>query len=204
MGTIFIIACGLIGACSAGRQSFFACWLFLVNFCFALYAAIFLAPLAIPLLEIPGLTPEIKNLISVGLICVVAFFILKKISESVFPGSGDSIPLPTLPAKLGAILSNGLAGVLVGGLVVYLFVQLPFFGMLPGPMQDNLQKSGRKVLCGMIGTVNAFSFQSVTPAGIEDLRTLGLMPKPEPPAGSKQEGKTAGADGKTAPSDKKP
>ena len=77
MGTIFIIACGLIGAFSAGKQSFFKCWVFLINFCFSLYSAFFLAPLAVPLLEIPGLTPGIKNLLSVGVICIVVFLILR-------------------------------------------------------------------------------------------------------------------------------
>lgn len=197
MGTIFIIACGLIGAVSAGKQSFFKNWVFLVNFSISLYFAIFLAPLAIPLLEIPGLTPGIKIILSVGVICIVVFLILKKIAESVFPASGDDLPLPALPAKLGSVLSGVLSGLLAGGLVLFIFLQLPFFEMIPEPMQKNVRSSSRKTLRTMIGTVNVFSFQSITPAGYEDLRMIGLLPKKKEPAPA------APAAGKPEETDKK-
>ena len=197
MGTIFIIACGLIGAVSAGKQSFFKSWVFLVNFCFSVYIAVFLAPLAVPLLEIPGLTPGIKIILSVGVIWIVVFLILKKIVESVFPGSGDDLPLPVLPAKLGSVLSGVLSGLVAGGLALFIFIQLPFFEMIPEQMQKNFRSSSRKSLRTMIGTVNVFSFQSITPAGREDLRMIGLLPKKKEPA------PPVPAAGKPAETDKK-
>ncbi len=189
MGTLFIIACGLIGAFTAARQSFSVCWIFLVNFSLALYSALFLAPLVVPLLEIPVFPPGIKNILAVGVICIVIFIILKKTSESVLPGSGSDLQLPALPAKLGALLSGVLSGVIAGGLAVYLFVQLPFGEMMPEPVQKNLRSSSRKTLRTMIGTVNVFTFQSITPAGREDLRLIGLLPKKKEPASPA--GKTA-------------
>ena len=182
MGMIFIIACGLIGAFAAGKRSFFTCWLFLIHFCLALYSAFFLSPLVIQMLEIPMLPAGIKNILAVGLIGLIVYLILTKITEQVFPGSGDDLPLPALPAKLGAILSGVLSGVLIGGLALYIVIQLPFDGMIPETVQGNLRSSSRRTLRGMIGTVNVFSFQSLTPAGKEDLRSISLFPKKKEPA----------------------
>ena len=190
MGTIFIIVCGLIGAFTAGKQSFFACWRFLIHFSFALYSAFFLSPLVVPLLEIPGLSDGIKNILSVCVICLIFYLVLKKISEMVFPGSGDDLPLPALPAKLGAIFSGVLSGILAGGLAVYVVIQLPFLDMIPETVQGNLRSSCRQTLRGMIRTINIFSLQSLTPAGKEDLRLVGLFAKkqePKPSAGPRDE-----------------
>ena len=179
MGTIFVIICGLIGAGSAGKQSFLDNWMFLVNFSIALYSAIFLAPLAVALLEIPGCPDGIKNAAAVGGIAIVIFIILKKICEQVFPGSGYSLQLPAALEKISSACSGLLSGFLVAGLILYIVAQLPLQGFIPEPIEQNIRSSGSNTLRNLIGTVNVFSCQSLTPAGTEDLRTIGLLPKPE-------------------------
>ena len=212
MGTIIIIVCGLIGACSASKQSFLAGWSFLVNFCIALYLAIFLAPTAVSLMEIPGLPEGIKIVIAVGVVCVVLFLILKKIAEQVFPGTGNNIQLPSALEKISSACTGLLSGFVIGGLVLFIVFHLPFEEIIPEPMQKNFRSSSRKTLRTMIGTVNVFSFQSITPAGREDLRSIGLFPKkkePAPPAAagdkpaSQPENPPAATDDKSAETDNK-
>ncbi|MBO4647905.1 MAG: hypothetical protein J5806_07075 [Lentisphaeria bacterium] len=179
MGTISIIICGLIGAGSASKQSFLTGWIFLVNFSIALYSAIFLAPLAVALLEIPGCPAGIKNAAAVGGITIVLFIILKKVCEQIFPGTVNALQLPAALEKIASVCSGLLSGFLVGGLILYIIVQLFPQGVIPEPMGENIRNAGSNTLRNLIGTVNVLSFQSLTPAGEDDLRVIGLLPKPE-------------------------
>lgn len=179
MGTILLIAGGLVGAGSAFKKSFTSCWMFLINFACALYISIFVAPLTVPLLEIPGLTEGYKNAIAIGCIFLVADLILRKITEQIIPNPEKESNLPKF-VRIFSIAAGFLSGIMVVGILLYCFMQTPFVDNFS--QKKELRSTARNTLMGVVHVVNGFSFQSLSPEAENDLRMIHLLPKKKKPA----------------------
>ena len=188
MGVILILIGGLIGAGSVLKKNFLPCWIFLVNLCFSLYLGIFLAPLLIPLLEIPGLDDGYKSAIAVGGVLLLFDVILNKITEQIFPGSDTELPLPSF-TRFFTILSGLFSGSLISAIVLYLFMQTPLAGTLSNA--NNFRAASAKTLMTMVHTMNILSWQTLSPEGKNDLRTLRLLPKLKKPEKAPGKGQDA-------------
>lgn len=174
MGYIIILISGLIGAGSVLKKKFLPCWIFLINVCFSLYIGIFLAPLLVPLLEIPGLAEGYKSVIAVGGTFLILNIILQKTAELIFPNSDVELPLPPF-ALVFTILSGFFSGILISAIVLYLFMQTPLAGSIS--MANNFRAASAKTLMAMVHTLNVFSWQTLSAEGENDLRKLRLLPK---------------------------
>ena len=174
MGFIIILIGGLIGAGSVLKKKFLPCWMFLISLCFSLYLSIFLAPLLIPLLEIPGLDEGYKSAIAVGGVFLIADLVMAKIAEQVFPNSEVELPLPSF-TPVFTILSGLFSGILISATVIYLFMQTPLSGTISNA--NNFRAASAKTLMSLVYTMNVFSWQSLSSEGENDLRKLRLLPK---------------------------
>ena len=182
MGTLLVLIGGLIGAGCGHKKSFMANWIFLINLTFALYVSIFLASLAVPLLDIPGLVTGYKNAIAVGGVFFIVNIILQKIVEQIIPNPENDYNLPPISRLFGAG-AGFLSGVIVVGILLYCFIQTPFARGFS--REKDLRSTARNTLMGVVHTVNAFSFQSLTPEAVKEMQSLYLLPKKKTPAPGK-------------------
>ena len=184
MGTLMLVIGGLIGAGSAAKKSFTSCWIFLVNLIFSLYISIFLAPLVVTVLDISGLESGYKNAIAVGGIFIIVNIILKKITEQIIPNSENDFNLPPI-SRLFSTCAGFLSGIIIVGILMYCFVQMPFVSGFS--QKKGIRSAARSVLMGVVHTVNAFSFQSLSPEAVKDLQSIRVLPKKKvPPADPRQ------------------
>ena len=181
MGTLLILIGGLIGAGSGFKKRFTTSWIFLINLSFALYCSIFLAPVMVSLLEIPGLAAGYKNIIAVGSIFIVADLILQRITDQIIHNAEIDYNLPPA-AKFFSIAAGFLSGAIIVGILLYCFVQIPFVSGFP--QKKEMRSAARHTLLGVVYTLNAFSFQSLSPEAKKDLQSIRLIPKKKtaPPA----------------------
>lgn len=186
MGTLLVLIGGLIGAGSVYKKSFMANWIFLINLTFALYAAIFLAPLMVSLLDIPGLDSGYKNIIAVGGIFLLVNYILKIIAGQIISNPENDFKLPPI-SQLFSIAAGFLSGCMIVGLLLYCFIQTPVVNGFS--QKKELRSAARKTLMGVVHTVNAFSFQSLTPEAETEMQSIRLLPKKKvlPPAKANQQ-----------------
>ncbi len=174
MGTLLILIGGLIGAGSGFKKSFASCWILLINFSFSVYISVFLAPLAVTFLEIPGLTAGYKNAIAVAGIFFIVNFILQKITEQIIPNPDIHFNLPPF-AKIFSIAAGFLVGLMIAGILMYCFMQTPFVSGLS--QKKELRSTARNTLMGVVYTLNVFSFQSLSPEAEKELQAIRLIPK---------------------------
>ncbi|MBO4632484.1 MAG: hypothetical protein J5858_11230 [Lentisphaeria bacterium] len=200
MGLLSILIGALIGAGSAAKKNFTQCWIFCVNLCFSLYSGIFLAPPVASMLEIPNLAAGYKNAIALGGIFIIADIVLNKITEQIFPDSDVTVNLPPAAAKIGSAAAGFFSGALITAVLIYCFMQIPVTTGLP--VRKNFRAAAGKTLLVMVHSLNSLSFQRLTPAGKEDLKDLGILPKmkkkaesgtastPDQPSGAENGNKT--------------
>ena len=174
MGTLLVLIGGLIGAGNGFKKSFVSCWILLINFSFSIYISVFLAPLAVTLLEVPGLAAGYKNAIAVAGIFFIVNFILQKITEQIIPNPDIHFSLPSF-AKIFSIVAGFLSGLVITGILLYCFMQTPFVSGLS--QKKELRASARNTLMGVVHTLNVFSFQSLSPETEKDLQAIRLIPK---------------------------
>ena len=174
MGTLFILIGGLIGAGSGFKKTFISCWIFLINLSFSIYVSIFLAPLAVPLLDIPGLDAGYKNAIAISGIFIITNIILQKIAEQIIPNPENDFNLPAV-AKVFSVATGFLSGILIVGILLYCFMQTPFVRGLS--QRKELRATARNTMMGVVHTLNVFSFQSLSPEAEKDLQSIRLIPK---------------------------
>ena len=174
MGTLLVLIGGLIGAGSGLKKSFVSCWILLINFSFSIYISVFLAPLAVTMLEIPGLTAGYKNAIAVAGIFFIVNFILQKITEQIIPNPEINFNLPPF-AKIFSLAAGFLAGLIIAGILLYCFMQTPFVSGLS--QKKELRATARNTLMGVVYTLNGFSFQSLSPEAEKELQAIRLIPK---------------------------
>ncbi|MBE6371591.1 MAG: CvpA family protein [Lentisphaerae bacterium] len=165
---------GLIGAGSGFKKSFVSCWILLINFSFSIYISVFLAPLAVTLLEIPGLTAGYKNAIAVAGIFLIVNFILQKITEQIIPNPDINFNLPPI-AQIFSIAAGFLSGLMIAGILLYCFMQTPFVSGLS--QKKELRATARNTMMGVVYTLNVFSFQSLSPEAEKELQAIRLIPK---------------------------
>ena len=192
MGTLAIIVCGFIGATSAARRNFVQSWIFLVNLSFSLYLAIFLAPLVIPLLDIPKLPAGGKNAIALGLLFLVVEFILKKITEQIVANPEAAIQVPALAAKIISLFSGFFSGALIAALILFCIAQtLP---AIDANFHKNCQEASGKTFLVLVQTMNTLSARGGDAAKIPELRTLNIIPgDSKAPAAADKSDKTEAA-----------
>ena len=140
MDLILIMVSGLVGAGLVLKKNLLPVWIFLVNLCFATYVAIFLTPLLIPLLDISGLAEGYKSAISFGLLFLIADILLSRIPDQFLPNNDVELPLPSWSVLI-KVLSGFLSGILLAGIVIFLFVQMPFFAA--GSLEASSTSSSR-------------------------------------------------------------
>ena len=174
MGTLLVLIGGLIGAGSGFKKSFVSCWILLINFSFSVYISVFLAPLAVTFLEIPGLTAGYKNAIAVAGIFLIVNFILQKITEQIIPNPDINYNLPPF-AKIFSIAAGFLSGLMIVGILMYCFMQTPFVSGLS--QKKELRATARNTMMGVVYTLNVFSFQSLSPEAEKELQSIRLIPK---------------------------
>ncbi len=202
MGTILILIGGLIGAGSGFKKSFTTSWIFLINLSFALYISIFLAPFAVSLLDIPGLDIGYKNAIAIGGIFIVTNLILKQITDQIIHNAETDYNLPSISRILG-IGAGFLSGIMITGILLYCFMQTPFVSGFS--QKKELRSVARSTLMGVVYTLNAFSFQSLTEDAKKDLQSIRLIPKKitAPPSEVGEQGKEEQKD-QTKPAENNP
>ncbi|MBR4666330.1 MAG: hypothetical protein IKO93_20860 [Lentisphaeria bacterium] len=165
---------GLIGVGSGLKKSFVASWISMVNLSFSIYISVFLAPLAVSLLDIPGLAAGYKNAIAIAGIFFIINFILPKITEQIIPNPDINFNLPSVSRFL-SIFTCFLSGFMIAGILLYCFMQTPFVSGLP--QKKELRATARNTLMGVVHTLNIFSFQSLSPEAEKELQAIRLIPK---------------------------
>ena len=188
MGTLLVLIGGLIGAGSSFKKTFTSSWISLINLSFSVYISIFLAPLAVSLLEIPGLGAGYKNAIAIGGIFLVVNFLLQRITEQIIPNPEINFNLPSA-AKFCSIVAGFFSGLIIAGILLYCFMQTPFVSGLS--QKKELRATARNTLMGVVHTLNGFSFQSLSPEAEKELQSIRLIPKKKTaaPANAGQQGK---------------
>ena len=174
MGILFVLIGCLIGAGSAFKTGFMASWIFLINLIFSLYISIFLAPLVVPVLDIPGLESGYKISLAVGGIFIIINILLKKITEQIIPNPENDYNLPSI-SRLFSTCAGFLSGIIIVGILLFCFVQTPLASGLS--QKKELRSAARGILLGVVHTVNAFSFQSLSPEAVKEMQTIHLLPK---------------------------
>jgi len=193
MGTLLVLIGGLIGAGSVYKKGFMPAWIYLINLAFALYISIFLASFVVSLLEIPGLEAGYKNAIAIGGVFFIVNIILQKVTEQVIPNPEGDFNLPPI-SQLFAAGAGFLSGIIVAGILLYCFMQTPFVSGFA--QKKELRSTARNTLMGVVYTVNAFSFQSLTPEAEKDLRAVRLL---LPPADEEDQQKKEEPKGSSGP-----
>jgi len=173
MASILFIIGGLIGAGNAFNKNLISCWIFLVNLLFAVYTSIFISPLAIKFLEIPGLPAGYKNAIAVGGIFIFADIVLNKITEQIIGNDDKRVTLPSFVKFLSAG-TGFFSGILIVAVLMYCFTQMPFSNGFSG-IKDFRASSGNGLMAA-VHTVNIFSFQLVSQDAEKDLKSLQILP----------------------------
>ena len=188
MGTLLVLIGGLIGAGTGLKKSFVSGWISMVNLSFSIYISIFLAPLGVTLLEIPGLSAGYKNAIAVAGIFFIVNFILQKITEQIIPNPDINFNLPPF-AKIFSIVAGFLSGLIIAGILLYCFMQTPFVSGLS--QKKELRATARNTMMGVVYTLNVFSFQSLSPEAEKELQAIRLIPakKNAPPAQAGEQGR---------------
>ncbi len=183
MGILAIIIFGLFGAFAGYRKGFSRNWIFLVNLCFSLYAAILLTPLTASLLEIPDLAPGYKNMIALGSIFLLMDYILTKVVEQIHPDPDIARLLPELPVRIGSLIAGFFSGALLAAVIMLCFVQTPYSAGLPfcGGLRS---ASGTTVLI-MVKTMNGLSGQWLDTEEDSQLKALGIVSSEEEPVRKK-------------------
>ena len=199
MGTLLVLIGGLIGASTVYKKSFMANWIFLINLAFSIYTSVFLAPLVVPLLDIPGLDSGYKNAIAIGGVFMVVDFILKKITEQIIPNPENDFNLPAI-SRLFSVGAGLLSGIMIVGILLFCFMQTPFVNGLS--QKKELRSTARNTLMGVVYTVNAFSFQSLSPEAVKELQSIRLIPRKKDPSASEDQAKTEASQDQTDPKDK--
>ena len=75
MGWFIILIAGFIGAALFWERKFHYCWKILLSVCFALYIAVFQAPVIIKLFSISGFSGGLKSAAVVGGIFLIAMVV---------------------------------------------------------------------------------------------------------------------------------
>ena len=199
MGTLLVLIGGLIGAASVYKKSFMSNWIFLINLAFSLYTSAFLAPLVVPLLDIPGLDSGYKNAIAIGGVFIVFDLILKKITEQIIPNPENDFNLPSI-SRLFSVGAGFLSGIMIVGILLFCFMQTPFVSGLS--QKKELRSTARNTLMGVVYTVNVFSFQSLSPEAVKEMQSIRLLPRKKNPAANDDQAKTEASQDQTDPKDK--
>ena len=174
MGTLAVIVCGFIGATSAARKNFVPCWIFLVNLSFSLYLSIFLSPMVIPLLDIPDLPANYKNVIVLVCLFLLLAIVLKWITDQVVPNPDENFSLPALPAKIITLCAGFISGSLIAALLLFCLAQIP----IPGDksFRQNWRAASGKTFLILVQTMDIMSGQWRDSAKTPEFRILGLTP----------------------------
>ena len=67
------------------------------------------------------------------------------------------------------------SGALITAILIYCLMQTPVTANFPS--RQNFRSAAGKTLLSVVRVLNVFSFQGLTPAGEDDLRNLGILPK---------------------------
>lgn len=178
MGIIAIFIGGIIGVFQAIRHNFSQNWIFLVNSCFSVYISVFLAPLAIALLDIPGLQHGYKIPLAVGSIFIVVDIVSKKISEQIYPNQDNDADLfPVF--RFFSAGAGFLSGIIIAAMAIYCIIQCPLTAGFSA-RRSFLDASG-KTLLAAVSVINFHSFQSLSEAGKKSLRDINLLPQDNVP-----------------------
>ena len=188
MGTLAVIVCGIIGTVSAARKNFVPCWIFLVNLSFSLYLAIFLSPLVIPLLDIPGLSAGCRNAIAAGALFILLEVALTKIADQVVPNPDENMPLPALPAKIISLCAGFFSGALIAALILFCLVQTG--AAANADFRKNCRDASGKTILILVQTMDILSGQWRDSAKAPAMRLLGIT------ADDSEAAPPAAADGK--------
>lgn len=172
MGWFIILIAGLIGTALFWERKFHYCWKILLSVCFALYAAVFLAPGIIKLFNISGFSGGLKSAAAVGGIFLIVMVALIKISDSLLPDSSE-LPIPSWFVVFNAA-SGFFTGTLITAVIIYLAMQTVLSGV---PSVKSLRAPSAKTIAAMVNTLNLLSWQTLTPEGEAGLRMLRLLPK---------------------------
>ena len=172
MGWFIILIAGFIGAALFWERKFHYCWKILLSVCFALYIAVFQAPVIIKLFSISGFSGGLKSAAVVGGIFLIAMVALVKISDRLLPDSSE-LPIPPWFVVFNAT-SGFLTAALITAIVIYLSMQTFLSGV---SAVKSLRGPSAKTIVAMVHTLNFFSWQTLTPEGEAGLRTLRLLPK---------------------------
>ena len=174
MGWFIILIAGFIGAALFWERKFHYCWKILLSVCFALYIAVFQAPVIIQLFNISGFSGSLKSAIVVGGIFLIAMVALVKISDRLLPDSSE-LPIPPWFVIFNAV-SGFFSGTLITAVVIYLSMQTFLSGV---SSVKSLRGPSAKTIVAMVNTLNVLSWQTLRPEGEAGLRMLRLLPKPK-------------------------
>ena len=174
MGWFIILIAGFIGAALCWERKFHYCWKILLSVCFALYIAVFQAPVIMKLFSISGFSGGLKSAVVVGGIFLIAMVALVKISDRLLPDSSE-LPIPPWFVVFNAA-SGFFTGTLISAVLIYLAMQTFLSGI---SAVKSLRGPSAKTIVAMVNTLNFFSWQTLTPEGEAGLRMLRLLPKPK-------------------------
>ena len=174
MGWFIILTAGFIGIALFWERKFHYCWKILLSVCFALYIAVFQAPVIIKLFSISGFSAGLKSAAVVGGIFLIATVALVKISDRLLPDSSE-LPIPPWFVVFNAV-SGFFTAALITAVIIYLAMQTFLSGI---SAVKSLRGPSAKTIVAMVNTLNFFSWQTLTPEGEAGLRMLRLLPKPK-------------------------
>lgn len=145
MGTLIIIAGGLIGGGSALKKNFLSVWLWYINTIFALIPALsFTSPVS-SMLNLPFLPPHLRTATAFSVLFLICLVILFKITEQVLPKPAEIEKYPVLPGKVIGAFCGFLTGCCYAAILVYLAGSVP---ILEGTISTKAFKAaGTKTLC---------------------------------------------------------
>lgn len=184
MGSLIIFIAGICGACQVSRRTFLQSWCSLINLSFAVYAAVFLTPLLVSLLEINGLEQSYKICGSLIVLVIVFSIALTKLVGQLFPDTVIKVKIPAVMEKVGTMISSFFSFMIVMALVLFCFTTIPYSQELPLP--ESIRSASAATLRGVVKTINGFSFQTLSASGTAALQSVGLIEvKNETPAEEK-------------------
>ncbi len=201
MGTLIILIAGALGIVSANKKKFLQNWSFLVNFCFSLYIAIFLAPSIVSMLEIKKLAEEYKVIIALVGLFFVCWIVLSKLLEQILPNKEINIPIPKAMDKIGSLICGFFSGMIVIAFFLFLVMLAPVSEKFPIP--ESVRTVPQATLLKMVKTINACSFQGISEKGVRTLKNARILPDPEREQREKEAAEAAAkqAETQTQPAD---
>ena len=201
MGTLIILIAGALGIVSANKKNFLRNWSFLVNFCFSLYIAIFLAPSIVSMLEIKKLAEEYKVIIALVGLFFVCWIVLSKLLEQILPNKEINIPIPKAMDKIGSLICGFFSGMIVIAFFLFLVMLAPVSEKFPIP--ESVRTVPQATLLKMVKTINACSFQGISEKGVRTLKNARILPDPEREQREKEAAEAAAkqAETQTQPAD---